>query len=128
MTDGESLRLAGLAVGALLVVAAVVLALVMRAAADGRIGPNRWAGLRTRVTMAGPRQWRAAHEAALGPSVVAATGLGLAGLGAMVTRDPFVLVGVVLAGAVWTIVWAMVGLARGEQAAREVGRRHRDVD
>lgn len=125
MTDAESVRWAGVALGALLVVVAVGLALVMSAAADGRLGPNRWAGMRTRVTLSGPRQWRAAHEAALGPSVVAAIGLGLAGLVAVIVPDPFVMIGVVLAGAVWTIVWAMVGLARGEQAARDVGRRHR---
>jgi hypothetical protein len=128
MTDGESLRWAGVAVGALLVAAAVTLAIVMSAAADGRLGPNRWAGLRTKVTMTGPRQWRAAHEAALGPSIVAAVGLGIAGLVAIVTPDSFVMIGVVLAGSVWTVVWALVGLIRGEQAARDVGRRRRDVD
>ena len=125
MTDAETVRWAGVAVGALLVAAAVALALVMSAAADGRLGPNRWAGMRTKVTMSGPRQWRAAHEAALGPSMVAAVGLGLAGLLAIIVPDPFVMIGVVLAGAVWTIVWAMVGLARGEQAARDVSRRRR---
>lgn len=123
MTEAETVRWAGVAVGAFFVVAAVGLVLVMSAAADGRLGPNRWAGMRTKVTMSGPRQWRAAHEAALGPSVVAAVGLGLAGLVAVVVPDPFVMVGVVLAGAVWTVVWAMVGLARGEQAARDVSRR-----
>jgi hypothetical protein len=128
MTDAETVRWAGVAVGVLLLVAAVALALVMSAAADGRLGPNRWAGLRTKVTMSGPRQWRAAHEAALGPSVVAAIGLGVAGLIAIIVPDSFVMVGVVLAGAVWTVVWAMVGLARGEQAARDVSRRRRDSD
>lgn len=123
MTEAETVRWAGVAVGAFFVVAAVGLVLVMSAAADGRLGPNRWAGMRTKVTMSGPRQWRAAHEAALGPSVVAAIGLGLSGLVAVVVPDPFVMVGVVLAGAVWTVVWAMVGLARGEQAARDVSRR-----
>lgn len=126
MADAETVRWAGLVVGGVLLLAAVVMALVMAAAADGRLGPNRWAGLRTKVTMSGPRQWRAAHEAALGPSVVAALGLGLAGLLAIVLPDTFVLVGVVLAGAVWTVVWSMVGLARGEQAARDVARRRHE--
>ena len=55
--------------------------------------------------------------------MVAAIGLGVAGLVAIIVPDSFVMVGVVLAGAVWTVVWAMVGLARGEQAARDVSRR-----
>ncbi|MEL6891120.1 MAG: SdpI family protein [Actinomycetota bacterium] len=65
----DSISLAGAL--ALMVPTSVVLAaagvgliVLARRTADGRIGPNNWAGIRTRATRASPAAWRAAHVAA----------------------------------------------------------------
>lgn len=123
MGEDATIGLASALSGGALVVLAVVLVLVMHLAATGRIGPNPWAGVRTRETMAGPRQWRAAHRAAMGPTVVAAIGMAVAAAVAFVLRTPAMLAGVVMAAAVWTVVWLLVALIRGEQAARDAARR-----
>lgn len=112
-----------LLLGAVLVAASILMVIVISRAGAGRLGPNRWVGLRTRETLAGPRQWRAAHEAARGAVTVGAIGMAMAGLSAAMVRDLALLAGVVVAGAVWGVIWALVGLMRGEQAARDVLRR-----
>lgn len=120
MSDAEALRLAGIVIAVAMLAAAVLMVVVTGRAADGRLGPNQWAGMRTKETLAGPRQWRAAHEAARGATWVAAIGMGAAGLVAALVHDPGLLAGVTLAGAIWALVWLLVGLMRGEQAARQV--------
>ncbi len=120
MTEVDGLRLAGILIGVVLVAAAALMVVITDRAADGRLGPNSWAGMRTKETMAGPRQWRAAHEAARGATWVAAVGLGMSGVVAAVLSEPFLVAGITVAGAVWAVVWALVGLSRGEQAARQV--------
>ncbi|MCV2392754.1 SdpI family protein [Actinotalea sp. M2MS4P-6] len=123
MSEADALRLAALLVGVVLGAGAVVVAVVVQQAAAGRLGPNSWAGMRTKETLAGPRQWREAHRAALGATWIGAIGTVAAGLLAVQIRDAALLAGVLVAGAVWALVWVLIGLARGEQAAREVSRR-----
>src|SRR5690606_6495422 len=55
---------------------AVVVAVVMRRAATGRLGVNHLAGLRTRSTMRDEAAWRAAHRAARPPTDVGMAGMG----------------------------------------------------
>jgi len=64
----------------LLIVASVVLWVVAARAASGTLGPNRWAGIRTRSTMASPAAWVAAHRAARTGLQTAAVILGLTGV------------------------------------------------
>ena len=119
--DGEQTTVAaGVVVGGLMLAGAVAVAVVVWAAADGRLGPNPWAGLRTRQTMAGGREWQAAHRAALVPSVVGLAGMGLAGVLAFVLPTEPVILAAVLAGSGWAVGWLVVGLVRGQRAARQV--------
>ncbi len=64
----------------LLVVASVALWLVSGRAASGALGPNRWAGIRTRSTLASPAAWVAAHRAAKPGLRAAAVILGVTGV------------------------------------------------
>lgn len=60
-----------LGVGSLLVASGFLVIGIAQRAADGRLGPNRWAGTRTRTTRSSPEAWQAAHLAALPPSILA---------------------------------------------------------
>ncbi len=88
-------------VGALVAASGWIAIEVARRAADGRLGPNGWAGTRTRATRSSPEAWKAAHLAALPPSVlsgrvfIASAVLGLFGI---VSGDPETAV------AIWGIV------------------------
>ena len=80
-----------LGTGALLVASGILVIRVAQRTADGRLGPNRWAGTRTRTTRSSPEAWQAAHLAALPPSILAgrlfagSAGLGMLGV---VSGDP----------------------------------------
>ena len=90
-----------LGIGALLAASGWFVIEIARRAADGRLGPNVWAGTRTRATRSSPEAWKAAHLAALSPSVfsgrvfIASAVLGLFGI---VSGDPETAV------AIWGIV------------------------
>lgn len=117
--DSETLQLAALGGAAVLLVVAAVVGATVAAAAAGRLGPERGLGLRAPALLAGPRQWRAGHRAALVPVVVGVAGLTASAVALATLRDAAMMVGVVLAGLVWLAVWLLVGLIRAEQAARE---------
>lgn len=115
----ETLQLAALGGAAVLLVVAAVVGATVAAAAAGRLGPERGLGLRTPALLAGPRQWRTGHRAALVPVEVGVAGLAASALALAALRDPAIMIGVALAGVVWLVVWLLVGLIRAEQAARE---------
>ncbi len=62
------------------IVGAVVMWIVSARAATGAIGPNRWAGLRTRATMASHEAWVAGNRAARAGIQTAAVILGVTGV------------------------------------------------
>ena len=62
------------------IVGAVVLWIIAARAATGALGPNRWAGLRTRATMASPEAWVAGNRAARAGIQTAAVILGVTGV------------------------------------------------
>ncbi len=68
----------GLAV--ILAVSGVVVVTIARRGADGRLGRNGLAGLRTKASRASDQAWLAAHQAALPDSVRAGWVLGLGGI------------------------------------------------
>jgi hypothetical protein len=76
----ESPTALALLLAVLLVIAAVVLWVVAARAANGSLGPNRWAGLRTRATMVSPEAWIAANRAAHVGMRTAAVILGITGV------------------------------------------------
>jgi hypothetical protein len=69
-----------LPLAALLIIASVALWVVAARAASGAIGPNRWAGIRTRSTMASSAAWVAAHRAAKTGMQTAGVILGVTGV------------------------------------------------
>ncbi len=58
-----------LGVGLLLFGAGALVASIARRTADGRIGVNGLAGIRTQTTRSSPQAWQAAHEAGLASTV-----------------------------------------------------------
>lgn len=77
--DGSSIVYAA-PLSVLPIVGAVVMWIVAARAATGAIGPNRWAGLRTRATMASPEAWVAGNRAARAGIQTAAVILGVTGV------------------------------------------------
>lgn len=60
-----------LGVGALIVVSGFVVIGIAERTADGRLGPNGWAGTRTKATTSSPEAWKIAHEVGRAPSLAA---------------------------------------------------------
>ncbi|UFU02053.1 SdpI family protein [Ruania suaedae] len=132
MTAADSAALS--ATGLLLVAAGVAIVVVARRAAQGRIGRNQIAGIRTAATLASDEAWLAAHRAGeplmrLGGWLCALTGAVTAVL-AWLELDNAWLLGAVLLGGTALVLVAVIGsAARGQRAARAVGERARgDAD
>jgi hypothetical protein len=118
--DGSPIGLA-LPLAVLLIVAAVVLWVVAARAANGSIGPYRWAGLRTRTTMASPEPWVAANRAAqAGMKTVAVilcvTGVAVGVLAWTTDLPPLIL----LVGIALTFGALVRATIRGHRAAKNV--------
>lgn len=120
-------------VSALLVGSGLLVVAVAERAADGRLGRNAIAGIRTRTTRASDEAWLAAHRAGKRPTA-------LGGYVSMVTGPVSIIVGLLLAVVddgdaatflVWWTVVLMLGVATmtaavihgavvGQRAARAV--------
>ncbi|MCL3860905.1 SdpI family protein [Actinotalea sp. K2] len=93
---------------------------ITRRAADGRLGRNQLAGLRTTATLRSDEAWRAGHRAGLPSNEIGATGLALAGLAILVLPDGVALIAVSLGGAVWAVGWLLHAMVLANRAARVV--------
>ncbi|EYR62207.1 hypothetical protein N866_10720 [Actinotalea ferrariae CF5-4] len=119
--EDQGVLLAG---AVLLVVGAVAVREVNRAAADGRLGPNRGAGFRTRATLSSPQAWQAGHQA--GRTVTDVAGLVGAVLAAvaavviLVGGPPGLVLAAFLASAAALLTGALVGGVLAHRAARAV--------
>ncbi len=95
----------------ILIVAAVVTVVVTVLPAQGRMGRNSLAGVRTRATMRDEESWRRGHQAALLPTTVGAGVATAWSIGALVLghgNDSVAILigaGTLVAAAVWG-VWA----------------------
>jgi hypothetical protein len=120
--EGWSIGLA-LLMAVLLIVAATVLWVVAARAANGSLGPNRWAGLRTRATMASPEAWVAANRAAQTGMQTAAVILGVTGVAVGVLASTTDLLPLILLVGVTLTLGALVrATIRGTRAAKNVER------
>jgi hypothetical protein len=120
--EGRPIALA-LLMAALLIVAAVVLWVVAARAANGSLGPNRWAGLRTGATMASPEVWVAANRAAQAGMQTAAVILGVTGVAVGVlawTTDLLPLI--LLVGIALTFGALVRATIFGHRAAKNLGQ------
>ncbi len=88
-----------LGLGALLIIAAITLWVLAGEAATGRLGPNRFVGIRTRSIMASDQTWLVAHQAAQRALQVAAIALGVTGaLVAILGRNNDLLILILIVG------------------------------
>lgn len=67
-------------VGVALVATGLLVAGIADRTADGRIGPNRWAGIRTRATRSSTEAWLAAHTTAHRLTVLGGRLMALSGV------------------------------------------------
>ena len=117
-------------VGALMVVAGWATIVITRRAPDGRTGPNRVAGIRTRATRASPEAWAAAHREGLpgtirGARILMASGVISPIVGIAIAPDD-----AEAATGAWGIailVGALLGSVILIRAARLANRVARDV-
>lgn len=98
---------------------------ITRAAASGRLGRNRFAGLRLRWLMATDEGWQRGHATAVRPTIVVAilvsilTGVEVA---LCVTGHPSLVLELVVVGVL--LVGLLVVAFRAERVARRVAQAH----
>ncbi len=91
---------------------------VGKRAADGRLGRNSVAGIRTRATMASDSAWPAGHRAARGANDVGCAGVALAGVLAVLLRGHAgAFTAAVLLGMTWCLAWVLVSARRAVRAS-----------
>lgn len=118
--DDEISFAVSLFTAACLLAGAVVVAVVTRRAAEGRLARNHWAGIRLPSTMRSDAAWTAGHRAAVAYTDIAAAG-GAAGAVVTLAADhdgTYTIA--VLGGAGWLTLWLIVGARRAVLAARAV--------
>lgn len=119
------------AVGLCMVVAGIAVIVISKRAADGRLGKNRLAGIRTRATLSSDEAWEAAHQAGLRPSLVGgwismATGIVPLVIGVVLalfdlaTAEQYMVVWTVLilSGVAVVLVAVVLGAIIGNRAAK----------
>lgn len=109
-------------VGAVLILSGLLVAVVGRRAATGRLGRNHLAGIRTKRSMADDASWRAVHLAAEPWMLAAGMALVLAGAAAAAIRSDAVLAAVSVGGAVLCAVLVLAASAVGHAALRDDDR------
>ena len=107
--------------GASMIVAGVAIAVTTNRAIDGRLGPNRTAGIRTKATRASSEAWVAAHRAAkpwmqFASMIAVVTGFAVIALSSSTTA----LFTVLLVGAALMVVVAIVGSVFADREAKRV--------
>ena len=125
-------------VGVLLVGAGLLIMSVARKAADGRLGPNALAGIRTRTTRSSAEAWQAAHQAGLRPTLLAGWASIASGVIALIAgiiassggddpnRAMLVWSITMLSGTALLVGLVIYGATKGQAAARQVRDSHPD--
>jgi len=108
-------------IGLTLVGSGIVLWVVAERTADGRVDLNRYAGIRTRTTLNSEEAWVAGHRAAKRGTQVAATLIGLTGIGLVANaRNPdLAKVLIIVGSALWcgALIKATIASTRAAKAA-----------
>lgn len=110
-----------LLLGASMIAAGIVIAVTTNRAIDGRLGPNRTAGIRTKATRASSEAWVAAHRAAkpwmqFASMIAVVTGFAVIALNSSTTA----LFTVLLVGAALMVVVTIVGAVFADREAKRV--------
>ncbi|MGI5327472.1 SdpI family protein [Actinomadura nitritigenes] len=104
--------------GVLLIAAGVLLVVVGKLTADGRIPRNQFAGIRTKRSMADDRSWLTVHQAARPWMIAAGAVLALAGVLALAVPSELAASLAAGIGAILTAILALRGTAAGHAALR----------
>ena len=112
--------LAALGMAVLQCVLGAAASLVTRRAADGRLGRNAFAGIRTGSTLRSEAAWRAGHAAAVPLSDVAGAAFALGGLLALALRTR-AFVPALLGGVCVGTVLLLLATRRAVRAAAAAG-------
>lgn len=119
-------------IGALMVGAGLLIISIARRAADGRLGPNAIAGIRTRTTRSSAEAWQAAHQAGERVTVLAGWASVLSGVIALIAgliagsggddpnRAMLVWATTLMFGSVLLVGLVIYGAMKGQAAARQV--------
>ncbi|MGW8381101.1 SdpI family protein [Streptomyces sp. ODS28] len=94
----------------------LLIGVIGRLGADGRLRRNRIAGIRTRRSLADEESWRTVHRAAAPWSYASGAALLLGGTGAVPARSGEVWVATVLGGTALSVALALVGTWSGHRA------------
>ena len=106
-----------IATGITFIATAVLLAVVARLTATGRIKRNAYGGIRTKASMADDESWLIVHKAAQPWMFASAAALLAAGVGAFIAGSNDAAIGIVsLVGALFCAVFAFAGTAAGRRA------------
>lgn len=113
----------------LLIGCAVLVIGIARRTADGRLGTNGWAGIRTKTTMSSDEAWLKAHQAAERDTVLGGWFLGALGplaivIASLVGDDPASVIAIwgtiVTIGAFVMLIPIIVGAKKAQTAAKQV--------
>jgi uncharacterized membrane protein len=115
----EQVPVAAVLVGAgVMIGSALLLHVLAKRAADGRLRRNGLIGIRIPSTLSSDTAWRAGHRAAQRPTDIGAAGIGLAGVLAVLLQGSKAgFVASVLLGAGWLLVWVLIGAKKAAAAA-----------
>lgn len=109
---------AALTLAVVLALAGLVVPLVTRLAASGRLPRNAVAGIRTEDTRVSSRAWQAAHAAAVSSTDLAGLVFLLSAVAAVLPQPPVRTVVVVLVGTAVATALLLRGSVRAQRAAR----------
>lgn len=109
---------AHLVLGVALLAAGGLLIWLAGATAHGRVGRNRWTGIRTRATLRSDAAWLAAHRRALWPTRLGGVCSLAGGLEALLPLSEGAFSGAVLAAAAGMVVCVSYAGVVGVRAAR----------
>ena len=123
--------LIGMASAGFLLVAGVALFFIGKACKNGSIARNNTIGIRTRYTLASDEAWRAGHVAGgrnmkiagfgtlVGAVLAVLSGL-LVFLGFSENVTNSVIAALIIASAIWSVVWVLLAASKANRAAKEL--------
>jgi uncharacterized membrane protein len=121
----EHVPVAAVLVGAAVMIGSALLLHVLgKRAADGRLRRNGLIGIRLPSTLSSDTAWRAGHRAAQRSTDIGAAGMGLAGVLAVLFQGSKAgFVASVFLGAGWLLVWVLIGAKKAAAAAEAASSR-----
>lgn len=125
---GESVEISGtdalVLTAVFIVIGSIGFSIIIELAARGRLGPNRFIGLRSDALLASPAAWMAGHRAARAPIALACAAALVLSLVALVVPVMVVQAIALFIAAIALFGGGLLGLTRAEDAAEDAGGGH----